>query len=112
MEFVNVSSTISGRPAGLWPAARAMVKEELVAKNLGWDWERRGGPHEGQADLVAHDVERHGAHGDATGDLSQSRLRIRLPAAVGQGLSHRLAGGGRDRLHDHANLPPPDGPHR
>ena len=31
---------------------------------------------------------------------------------VGQGLCHRLAGRGRDRVHDHAGLPPPDRPHR
>ena len=65
-----------------------------------------------QIDPVAPDVERHGVDGDAAGDLAQSRLRARLPAPVGQGLCHRLAGRGRDRLHDHAGLPPPDRPHR
>ena len=39
-------------------------------------------------------------------------LRARLPGPVGQGLCHRLAGGGRTAFIDHAGLPPPDRPHR
>src|SRR5262245_37338618 len=94
----------SGPPLALW-LRRAGLGKTGIEKGA-------GGPHEGQADLVAHDVERHGVYGDATGDLPQSRPRVRLPHPMGQGLCHRLAGGGRDRVHDHAKLPPADRPHR
>src|SRR5712691_1786503 len=68
------------------------------------------GNHGSQAatDIGAPAIERHGVHGHPARDLSQSRLRSRFPAPVGEGLFRRLAGCRRHRVPLDAPRAPPD----
>src|SRR5713101_5797281 len=65
-----------------------------------------------QSDIGAADVERDGVRGDAPRDLPQSRIRPGFPETMGEGLFHRLAGGGHHGVLGDAAGAAPDRAHR
>src|SRR5215470_3440125 len=107
---VNASSTLLTRVPPLaslnavWlrMSKQGSVREAALRKQYG---------RQGETDTGALDVERHGVHGDAAGDLPQPRPALGFSLAMGESLFHRLADRGRNRLRDHAGRSPPDRSH-